>query len=112
MSTAGMTTFTSQPASHSEPVAETQVQAQQPTNAPRAPSPPPTPEVDIIINNVVCSFSVKCHLNLRQIALEGVNVEYRRENGVSVNICIVSNVCFSFFKKNHGVTKKIIFKKE
>jgi hypothetical protein len=41
------------------------------------------PEVDIVINNVVCSFSVRCHLNLRQIALTGCNVEYRRENGVS-----------------------------
>ncbi|KAL1458513.1 hypothetical protein WDU94_008655 [Cyamophila willieti] len=51
-------------------------------HTPRAPSPPPTPEVDIIINNVVCSFSVRCHLNLRQIALNGINVEYRRENGM------------------------------
>lgn len=41
------------------------------------------PEIDIVINNVVCSFSVRCHLNLRQIALNGVNVEYRREHGVS-----------------------------
>lgn len=41
-----------------------------------------TPEIDIVINNVVCSFSVKCHLNLRQIALNGVNVEFRRENGM------------------------------
>lgn len=40
------------------------------------------PEIDIVINNVVCSFSVKCHLNLRQIALHGFNVEYRRENGM------------------------------
>lgn len=40
------------------------------------------PEIDIIINNVVCSFSVRCHLNLRQIALTGVNVEFRRENGM------------------------------
>ncbi|KAK3921016.1 TATA box-binding protein-like 1 [Frankliniella fusca] len=40
------------------------------------------PEIDIVINNVVCSFSVKCHLNLRQIALTGFNVEYRRENGM------------------------------
>ncbi|XP_059049823.1 TATA box-binding protein-like 1 [Achroia grisella] len=52
------------------------------------PAPPPaeeeeeTPEIDIMINNVVCSFSVKCHLNLRQIALNGVNVEFRRENGM------------------------------
>ncbi|XP_046745672.1 TATA box-binding protein-like 1 [Diprion similis] len=40
------------------------------------------PEIDIVINNVVCSFSVRCHLNLRKIALEGSNVEYRRENGM------------------------------
>lgn len=40
------------------------------------------PELDIVINNVVCSFSVRCHLNLREIALHGSNVEYRRENGV------------------------------
>ncbi|XP_046386097.1 TATA box-binding protein-like 1 [Ischnura elegans] len=40
------------------------------------------PEIDIVINNVVCSFSVRCHLNLRQIALRGANVEYRRENGM------------------------------
>ncbi|PNF28240.1 TATA box-binding protein-like protein 1 [Cryptotermes secundus] len=41
-----------------------------------------SPEIDIVINNVVCSFSVRCHLNLRQIALNGANVEYRRENGM------------------------------
>ncbi|XP_044742686.1 TATA box-binding protein-like 1 [Chrysoperla carnea] len=40
------------------------------------------PEIDIVINNVVCSFSVRCHLNLRQIALNGFNVEYRREHGM------------------------------
>ncbi|KYN27950.1 TATA box-binding protein-like protein 1 [Trachymyrmex cornetzi] len=40
------------------------------------------PELDIVINNVVCSFSVRCHLNLREIALNGSNVEYRRENGM------------------------------
>ena len=40
-------------------------------------------EVDIVINNVVCSFSVRCHLNLREIALRGLNVEYKKENGVS-----------------------------
>jgi len=39
-------------------------------------------EVDIVINNVVCSFNVRCHLNLRQIALNGLNVEYRKENGM------------------------------
>ncbi|CAH0392945.1 unnamed protein product [Bemisia tabaci] len=41
-----------------------------------------TPEIDIVINNVVCSFSVRCHLNLRQIALNGCNVEYKREYGM------------------------------
>lgn len=40
------------------------------------------PEIDIVINNVVCSFSVRCHLNLREIALSGSNVEYRKENGM------------------------------
>lgn len=40
------------------------------------------PEIDIVINNVVCSFSVRCHLNLREIALSGANVEYRKENGM------------------------------
>ncbi|XP_058443832.1 TATA-box-binding protein [Malaya genurostris] len=39
-------------------------------------------EIDIIINNVVCSFSVRCHLSLRDIALKGFNVEFRRENGM------------------------------
>ena len=42
------------------------------------------PELDIVINNVVCSFNVRCHLNLRDIALRGINVEYRKENGVSL----------------------------
>ena len=40
------------------------------------------PEVDIVINNVVCSFSVRCHLNLKEIALNGSNVEYWKENGM------------------------------
>ncbi|XP_022218125.2 uncharacterized protein LOC111071217 [Drosophila obscura] len=40
------------------------------------------PELDIVINNVVCTFSVRCHLKLRDIALRGCNVEYRRENGM------------------------------
>jgi hypothetical protein len=48
--------------------------------------PDPEPEVDIVINNVVCSFNVRCHLNLREIALKGLNVEYRKENGVSLII--------------------------
>ncbi|XP_058802425.1 TATA box-binding protein-like 1 [Phymastichus coffea] len=40
------------------------------------------PEFDIIISNVVCSFSVRCHLDLRKIAWNSCNVEYRRENGL------------------------------
>ena len=39
-------------------------------------------EVDIVINNVVSSFNVRCHLNLREIALNGKNVEYRKEHGM------------------------------
>ncbi|XP_003739415.1 TATA box-binding protein-like protein 1 [Galendromus occidentalis] len=42
----------------------------------------PPDELDIVINNVVCSFSVGCHLNLRQIALTGANVVFRRESGM------------------------------
>lgn len=35
----------------------------------------------IEISNVVCSFSTGCKLNLRQIAIQGVNVVYRRSSG-------------------------------
>ncbi|KAK3867603.1 hypothetical protein Pcinc_026958 [Petrolisthes cinctipes] len=42
----------------------------------------PEPVVDIIINNVVSSFSVCSHLDLHHLALNGQNVELRRENGV------------------------------
>lgn len=45
--------------------------------------PSDEPVIDITINNVVCSFSVKSYLNLKQIAQNGYNVEYRRENGVT-----------------------------
>ena len=38
--------------------------------------------IHIYVSNVVCAFSTKCHLNLRRIALEGINVEYRREKGM------------------------------
>jgi len=41
-------------------------------------------EVDIILNNVVCNFSVRCHLNLKQIAMTGNNVEFHREMAVSL----------------------------
>ena len=42
-----------------------------------------SPTLDIIINNVVSCFTTKCHLNLKRIAQEGVNVIYRRDCGVS-----------------------------
>ena len=50
------------------------------------------PVIDITINNVVCSFNVKSHLNLKDIAQRGCNVEYRRENGVKCSQII----CFHF----------------
>ena len=55
------------------------------TNGDSAEPEEDVPEIDIEISNVVCSFSVRCHLNLREIALKGCNVEYRREQGVGVN---------------------------
>jgi TATA-box binding protein (TBP) (component of TFIID and TFIIIB) len=39
--------------------------------------------LDIILNNVVCNFSVRCHLNLRTIAMTGHNVEYHKSMAVS-----------------------------
>lgn len=42
-----------------------------------------TPVIDIHINNVVCTFNLRCHINLKKLAMEGSNVEYRREHGVS-----------------------------
>lgn len=43
--------------------------------------PEPMP-LDVSISNVVCSFSTKCHLNLKRIAMEGSNVEYHRQHGM------------------------------
>lgn len=40
------------------------------------------PEIDIVISNVVCAFSVRSKLSLKDIALQGANVEYKRENGM------------------------------
>lgn len=42
----------------------------------------PEPEIDIVISNVVCAFSVRCQLALKEIALQAANVEYKRENGM------------------------------
>ncbi len=48
------------------------------------------PELSIYVNNVVCSYSTRCHLNLRRIAMEGMHVEYKKENGVSNSDCASS----------------------
>lgn len=45
------------------------------------------PTIDITINNVVASYSTRCHLDLRRIAMDGKHVEYKREHGVCLN-CI------------------------
>jgi hypothetical protein len=59
-----------------EPVAEeTEVPAEEENEEPE-------PEIDIVISNVVCAFSVRCQLALKEIALNGANVEYKRENGM------------------------------
>lgn len=41
-----------------------------------------TPEIDIKISNVVSNFACRCHLNLKNIAMKGSNVVYKRETGV------------------------------
>lgn len=38
--------------------------------------------LDLFISNVVCSYSTRCHLNLKRIAMEGLHVEYKRENNM------------------------------
>ena len=40
--------------------------------------------LDIVINNVVCCFSTRCHLNLKRIAQEGLNAIYKRDCGVII----------------------------
>ena len=57
----------------SEPDSTTEIQAVAQEQA---------PTINIVINNVVCTFATRCHLNLKKIATEGANVIYRRENGV------------------------------
>lgn len=42
----------------------------------------PETGLDMYISNVVCSYSVRCHLNLKRIAMQGMHVEYRRENNM------------------------------
>lgn len=51
--------------------------------------------LDIIITNVVATFRTRCHLNLRTIALEGTNVIYKPEVGVSVLLLVkLENAAF------------------
>jgi TATA-box binding protein (TBP) (component of TFIID and TFIIIB) len=40
------------------------------------------PEIELFVNNVVCSFALGCKLNLRKIAMEAANVIYRRDHAV------------------------------
>ena len=40
------------------------------------------PEVDIKISNTMCTFNVRCHLNIRDIAQRGANVKYRKAKRV------------------------------
>jgi TATA-box binding protein (TBP) (component of TFIID and TFIIIB) len=49
------------------------------TDSASAPAQNDGHNVDIIINNVVCNFSVRCHLNLKLIAQTGANVEFHKE---------------------------------
>lgn len=41
-------------------------------------------ELTIEIVNVVCEFHVRCHINLRRLALNGLNVEYKKDKGMLV----------------------------
>ena len=54
--------------------------AEDPTNA--VESVEESPQVNVAINNVVCTFSTRCHLNLRHIALNGENVELKKAQGM------------------------------
>ena len=40
------------------------------------------PEVVLRISNVVCTFSTSCRINLRHLAMTGMNVIYKKEVGV------------------------------
>lgn len=40
------------------------------------------PEIDINLTNVVSTFSTSCHIDLRTLAMRGINVTYRKEKGM------------------------------
>ncbi|CAF0782781.1 unnamed protein product [Didymodactylos carnosus] len=39
-------------------------------------------EIELIVNNVVSSFSLGCKIQLRKVAMEGAHVEYKRDNAM------------------------------
>ncbi|CAF1610666.1 unnamed protein product, partial [Adineta ricciae] len=43
---------------------------------------PQDEEIEIFVNNVVCTFALGCKLNLRKIAMEASNVIYKREQSM------------------------------
>ena len=54
-----------------------------------------SPVIDIVISNVVCTFNLRCHINLKRLAMEGANVEYRREHGVSgIGTVLIKQLCW------------------
>ncbi|CAF0984376.1 unnamed protein product [Rotaria sp. Silwood1] len=40
-------------------------------------------EIELFVNNIVCSFALGCKLNLRKIAMEAANVIYKRDHAAS-----------------------------
>ena len=69
-----------------------------------------TNALNIYVNNVVCSYSTRCHLNLRRIAMEGMHVEYKKENGVCLKIsynilCVFLNILNIFKMVNMKLRK-------
>lgn len=39
-------------------------------------------EIELFVNNVVCTFALSCKLNLRKIAMEAANVIYKRDHAM------------------------------
>ncbi|XP_040175957.1 TATA box-binding protein-like 2 [Anopheles arabiensis] len=77
------TTITTNTPTESDPTgADTELSLETKETSPDNEPQEEQPEIDIVINNVVCSFSVRCHLNLHDIARHGHNVEFRREHGM------------------------------
>uniref|UniRef100_A0A182QN72 TATA box-binding protein-like 1 n=1 Tax=Anopheles farauti TaxID=69004 RepID=A0A182QN72_9DIPT len=76
------TTTTTIPPTDADPTTDLEPLETKEPSADGDPQQEEQPEIDIVINNVVCSFSVRCHLNLQEIARCANNVEFRRENGM------------------------------